>query len=74
MGKDGGGVYLAVNSSKVSSWPERRVTVLLKLRVELRKKPGAIVPGAAGRYARKKVFEGAARAATRMMEEEDMAS
>lgn len=72
--EDVGGVYLAVNSSKVSSsWPERRATVLLKLRVELRKKPGAMAPGATGRYARKKVFEGAARAATRMMEEDDMA-
>ena len=69
--------YRAVNSSKVSSWCSlRRVTVVLKLRLEPATRPGTKEAlarvGATGRLARKKVFEGPARAAIRMRDVEDM--
>lgn len=71
------GPYRAVNSSKVSSWCSlRRGTEMLKLRLEPAMRAGTKEAlarvGATGRFARKNVLEGPARAAMRSREVEDI--
>ncbi len=78
-GREKGGEipHRAENSSKVSSWCSlRRATEVLKLRLEPAMTPGTKEAlarvGATGRFARKKVLEGPARAVIRNSEVEDI--